>query len=160
MLKYVDIKEVFAEIPQEITLAVSISGCPIRCRGCHSRYLWEDVGEPLTIEALSDMLKSHIGISCLCFMGGDQEPAEVNSLAQWVKTNHPDIKTAWYSGRDELSPEIEIHNFDYLKVGRYDDEHGPLNEETTNQKLWRVEHTPEGLRLTDCTHHFWNRPIS
>lgn len=160
MLKYVDIKEVFAEIPQEITLAVSISGCPIRCRGCHSRYLWEDVGEPLTAEALSDMLKSHIGISCLCFMGGDQEPAEVNSLAQWVKTNHPDIKTAWYSGRDELSPEIEINNFDYLKVGRYDAEHGPLNEETTNQKLWRVEHTPEGPRLTDCTHHFWNRPIS
>ena len=158
MLKFVDVKEVFAEIPQEITLAVSISGCPIRCKGCHSRYLWEDTGEPLTTEALSDMLKAHIGITCLCFMGGDQAPAEVNSLAQWVKTHHPDIKTAWYSGRDEVAPDIELSHFDYLKIGRYDAEQGPLNQNTTNQRLWLVQHTDDGHhRLTDCTHHFWNR---
>ena len=158
MLKFVDVKEVFAEIPQEITLAVSISGCPIRCKDCHSRYLWEDTGEPLTTEALSDMLKAHIGITCLCFMGGDQAPAEVNSLAQWVKTHHPDIKTAWYSGRDELAPDIELSHFDYLKIGRYDAEQGPLNQKTTNQRLWLVQHTDDGHhRLTDCTHHFWNR---
>lgn len=158
MLKFVDVKEVFAEIPQEITLAVSISGCPIRCKGCHSRYLWEDTGEPLTTEALSDMLKAHIGITCLCFMGGDQAPAEVNSLAQWVKTHHPDIKTAWYSGRDEVAPDIELSHFDYLKIGRYDAEQGPLNQKTTNQRLWLVQHTNDGHhRLTDCTHHFWNR---
>ena len=65
MMKYVDEKEVFAEIPDEITLAVSISGCPIHCPGCHSQYLWADVGEPLTIEALSSMLQSHVGITCL-----------------------------------------------------------------------------------------------
>ena len=158
MLKFVDVKEVFAEIPQEITLAVSISGCPIRCKGCHSRYLWEDTGEPLTTEALSDMLKAHIGITCLCFMGGDQAPAEINSLAQWVKTHHPDIKTAWYSGRDEVAPDIELSHFDYLKIGRYDAEQGPLNQKTTNQRLWLVQHTDDGHhRLTDCTHHFWNR---
>ena len=29
-MKYVDVKEVFAEIHDEITLAISISGCPIR----------------------------------------------------------------------------------------------------------------------------------
>lgn len=158
MLKFVDVKEVFAEIPQEITLAVSISGCPIRCKGCHSRYLWEDTGEPLTTKALSDMLKAHIGITCLCFMGGDQAPAEVNSLAQWVKTHHPDIKTAWYSGRDEVAPDIELSHFDYLKIGRYDAEQGPLNQKTTNQRLWLVQHTDDGHhRLTDCTHYFWNR---
>ena len=64
MMKYVDVKEVFAEIPDEITLAISISGCPIHCPGCHSQYLWADVGEPLTAEALDEMLKSHIGITC------------------------------------------------------------------------------------------------
>ena len=51
MMKYVDVKEVFAEIPDEITLAISISGCPIHCPGCHRQYLWADVGEPLTAEA-------------------------------------------------------------------------------------------------------------
>ena len=53
MLKYVDVKEVFAEIPDEITLAISISQCPLRCKGCHSQYLWEDIGDELNTESLS-----------------------------------------------------------------------------------------------------------
>ena len=44
MLKYVNTGVVFQEIPDEVTLAVNLSGCPCRCPGCHSRYLWQDVG--------------------------------------------------------------------------------------------------------------------
>ena len=150
MMKYVDEKEVFAEIPDEITLAVSISGCPIHCPGCHSQYLWADVGEPLTIEALSSMLQSHVGITCLCLMGGDQDPAEIDRLAGWVK-EHFDVHTAWYSGRNELPKEIQLDHFDYLKTGPYDDACGPLNVRTTNQRLYRVENG----KLTDITHRFW-----
>lgn len=154
MLKFVDTKEVFAEIPDEITLAISISGCPIRCKGCHSRYLWEDVGDELTEEVLSQMLKSHVGVTCVCFMGGDNDPAEVNRLAAWTK-QHSDMRVAWYSGRDEIAGEIELRNFDYLKIGRYDAERGPLNAKETNQVLWRVRHTGEKDELEDCTHRFW-----
>lgn len=154
MLKYVDTKEVFAEIPDEITLAVSISGCPIRCRGCHSRYLWEDIGDPLTTDALSAMLTGHFGITCICFMGGDNDPAEVNRLAAWVKA-HADVRTAWYSGRDELVGEIALCNFDYVKIGRYDAEHGPLNQRTTNQVLYRVNHADGSDLLETMTHRFW-----
>lgn len=149
-MKYVDEKEVFAEIPDEITLAVSISGCPIHCPGCHSQYLWADVGEPLTTEALSSMLQSHVGITCLCLMGGDQDPAEIDRLAGWVKENF-DVHTAWYSGRNELPKEIHLAHFDYLKTGPYDDACGPLNVRTTNQRLYRVENG----KLTDITHRFW-----
>jgi anaerobic ribonucleoside-triphosphate reductase activating protein len=149
-MKYVDEKEVFAEIPDEITLAVSISGCPIHCPGCHSQYLWADVGEPLTTEALSSMLQSHVGITCLCLMGGDQDPAEIDRLAGWVKENF-DVHTAWYSGRNELPKEIQLAHFDYLKTGPYDDACGPLNVRTTNQRLYRVENG----KLTDITHRFW-----
>lgn len=149
-MKYVDEKEVFAEIPDEITLAVSISGCPIHCPGCHSQYLWADVGEPLTTEALSSMLQSHVGITCLCLMGGDQDPAEIDRLAGWVKENF-DVHTAWYSGRNELPKEIHLAHFDYLKTGPYDDACGPLNVRTTNQRLYRVE----SGKLTDITHRFW-----
>ena len=150
MMKYVDEKEVFAEIPDEIALAVSISGCPIHCPGCHSQYLWADVGEPLTTEALSSMLQSHVGITCLCLMGGDQDPAEIDRLAGWVKENF-DVHTAWYSGRNELPKEIQLAHFDYLKTGPYDDACGPLNVRTTNQRLYRVENG----KLTDITHRFW-----
>lgn len=38
-MKYSDAQVVFAEVPDEITLAISISGCPNRCPGCHSQHL-------------------------------------------------------------------------------------------------------------------------
>ncbi|MBP5381291.1 MAG: anaerobic ribonucleoside-triphosphate reductase activating protein [Bacteroidaceae bacterium] len=154
MLKFVDTKEVFAEIPDEITLAISISGCPIRCKGCHSKYLWEDVGDELTVEVLSQMLESHVGVTCVCFMGGDNDPAEVNRLAAWTK-QHSGMNIAWYSGRDEIADEIELCNFDYLKIGRYDAERGPLNTKGTNQILWRVRHADGKNELEDSTHRFW-----
>lgn len=150
MLKYVDVKEVFAEIPDEITLAISISGCPVHCRGCHSQYLWADVGEALTTDALSTMVEGHFGITCLCFMGGDQAPAEVNQLAHWVK-EHTDVRTAWYSGCTDIAPEIELANFDYIKTGPYLEERGPLNQRTTNQRLYRIN---DGS-LVDITNRFW-----
>ena len=149
-MKFIDVKEVFAEIPDEITLAISISGCPIRCKGCHSQYLWDDTGEELTTEVLSTLLERHLGVSCLCFMGGDQDPAGINELAHWVR-NHSKVKIAWYSGRRELSPEVELSNMDYVKIGPYDEQCGPLNVPTTNQVFYRVE---DG-ELEDMTSRFW-----
>ena len=154
MLKYVDTKEVFAEIPDEITLAISISGCPIRCKGCHSKYLWDDVGEPLSVSSLSAMLVDHSGISCVCFMGGDQSPQEINTLARWVKEN-TDVRTAWYSGADEISPAIELGCLDYLKTGHYSEKSGPLNSPTTNQILWHIEHKESENNLVNITSRFW-----
>ena len=57
-MKYVDTKVVFSEIPDEITLAINISGCPVKCFGCHSKYLWEDVGEPLNSDSLHHLIEN------------------------------------------------------------------------------------------------------
>ena len=149
-MKYVDVKEVFAEIPDEITLAISISGCPIQCKGCHSQYLWEDTGQELTPEVLSTLLDQHFGVSCICFMGGDQDPAGINQLASWTRTNSK-VKVAWYSGRVNLAPQIELSNFDYLKIGPYDEHCGPLNVRTTNQHFYQVLDGD----LHEITHRFW-----
>ena len=51
MLKYVNTGIVFQEIPDEVTLAINISNCPCHCPGCHSHYLWEDIGLPLDTDA-------------------------------------------------------------------------------------------------------------
>ena len=56
MLRYADYDIVFQEIPDEVTLAINLSNCPNHCKGCHSAYLMEDVGEPLTEESLSTLL--------------------------------------------------------------------------------------------------------
>ena len=62
-MKYVDTKVVFSELPNEITLAINISGCPCACHGCHSSYLAEDIGVPLTYEELSRLIQANRGIT-------------------------------------------------------------------------------------------------
>lgn len=138
MLKYTDTKVVFREIPDEITLAINISGCPCACEGCHSSYLAGDVGEELTVEALCELISRNDMVSCLSFMGGDREPCEVSILALYIKVHYPQIKVAWYSGRDELSSEVDIANFDFIKIGSYQTKFGALDSPTTNQRLYRI----------------------
>ena len=151
MLKYVDTKVVFAEIPDEITLAINISGCPCNCKGCHSSYLAEDIGEPLDLQHLTNLIDSNKGITCVCIMGGDANPSEVDDIAQDIKEYYPELKVGWYSGRQELSKDIELSNFDYIKLGPYIEEFGPLNSKTTNQRFYKVN----GKELIDITSRFW-----
>lgn len=150
MLKYVDAKVVFAEVPDEVTLAINISNCPCQCKGCHSSYLAQDIGKPLTMVPLFNLIESNEGISCVSFMGGDSEPEKVSGLAWAVKKKY-NLKTAWYSGRQELSNDINLFNFDYIKLGPYKEECGPLNSRTTNQRMYRVC----SGKLEDITSKFW-----
>lgn len=154
MLKYVDTKVVFAEIPDEITLAINISGCPCNCRGCHSSYLAGDIGELLCVSTLNQLIFDNKGVTCVAFMGGDANPFEVNVLAKAIKEN-TNSKVAWYSGRQELSEDIELKNFDYIKLGPYIEEFGPLNSKTTNQKMYKVVKQNGNYKLVDITNKFW-----
>ena len=160
MLKYVETAITFSEVPDEVTLCINISNCPCHCQGCHSAYLAEDIGEELTFEVLDSLIKKNEGITCVAFMGGDAEPATVNDLALHVKDSYPNIKTAWYSGRQELSKDIEIKNFNAIKLGPYIEELGPLNSTTTNQKFYEVLQVVDVkgklyYGLNDITYKFW-----
>lgn len=156
MLKYVDAKVVFAEIPDEITLAISISGCPCHCKGCHSAYLAEDIGEELTPKVIDTLIRSNNGITCICFMGGDSNPLYIDFLAEYIKEHYPNIKVAWYSGKDTLYDKLDLCDFDYIKLGPYKEEYGPLDKRTTNQRFYKVAHTSAGKnKLYDITHKFW-----
>ena len=150
MLKYVDTKVVFQEVPNEITLAINISNCPCQCKGCHSSYLAQDIGTELTFNEVRKLIKKNSGISCIAFMGGDSEPKRIDALASFV-TNHYQLKVAWYSGRQELSNHIDLYNFDYIKLGPYKEEFGPLNSRTTNQRFYKVS---DG-KLINITSKFW-----
>ena len=161
MLKYVDTKVVFQEVPDEITLAINISNCPCNCKNCHSSYLAQDIGEELNSHSLKKLIDDNKGITCISFMGGDSSPLDINTLAQWVKINYP-LKVAWYSGRHELSKDINIKWFSYIKLGPYIEELGPLNSKTTNQKMYEVvpNHYDDGTygyELEDITYKFFKK---
>ena len=155
MLKYVDTKVVFAEIPNEITLAINISGCPCNCKGCHSSYLAGDIGERLDFDSLDKVINANTGVTCISFMGGDVNPSTVNILAEFIRATYPELKIAWYSGRQELSEDIKLMNFDYIKLGPYSEEFGPLNSVTTNQRMYKVVKQNGNYELVDITNKFW-----
>ena len=155
MLKYTNTDIVFQEIPDEVTLAINISGCPCHCPGCHSRYLWDDVGLPLDTCALDGLIGLYgRDITCVAFMGGDGDPKGVSLLAQYVHEEHPPLKVAWYSGRIRVPKEVKKTDFDYIKVGPFLRHLGPLKSPTTNQRMYRQR--PDGT-FEDITQRFWRR---
>ena len=150
MLKYVDAVVSLAEIPDEISLCINISNCPCHCKGCHSSYLAEDIGKELDLVELTNLIDNNEGISCVSIMGGDSSPMDVDNIAEDIREIYPELKIAWYSGRESLSLDINLNNFDYIKLGPYIEEKGPLNSKTTNQRFYKVNN----YKLEDITYKF------
>lgn len=159
MLRYVNAVVTFAEIPDEITLCINISNCSIHCEDCHSKYLWEDIGESLDLQHLTDLIDTNTGITCVCIMGGDANPSEVDGIAQDIKEYYPGLKVGWYSGKQELSKDIDLCNFDYVKLGPYIKNKGPLNSKTTNQVMLEIEVVQNKVFKKDITSKFWKHEI-
>lgn len=162
-MKYYNSMVVFEEIPNEVTLAINISNCPCHCKGCHSKFLWEDVGTELTLDELNRLIDKNDGITTVCFMGGDANPREVSKLARMIKSERNELKVGWYTGRDNVSKDINLEWFDYIKVGHYDEDLGPLNKKTTNQRLYYINKINIGnfinYKLNDITYLFWKKKV-
>ena len=136
MIKYVQTEVVFSEIPDEITLAVNISNCQNNCPGCHSSYLKENIGKELTEIVVDELIEKNGGITCFCFMGEGNDEETLKKLILYIKEKYPKIKIGLYSGRNTVNEDFYWENLDYLKIGPYVAELGPLDKETTNQRLY------------------------
>lgn len=155
MLKYLYCKEIFKEVPGEITLGISISGCKIHCPECHSKELWKDEGTILDLRQIEVLLQQHKGITCICFFGGEHD---IDSLIELLIYAHKRIKTAWYCGLDEIPKDKLgiIQYLDYLKLGHYDHKLGGLDSPDTNQKLYRIKYIGNSdYTGIDITSEFW-----
>ena len=157
MLKYKNYAVVLQEVPDEISFAINISGCTHHCPGCHSTYLWEDDGYPLLKDfhyLLDKVRKSYI--SCICFMGGDHDQHELLLLSRIAHTEG--YKTCLYTAC-ELSDLIKplLDELDYVKIGRFIQEKGPLTNPTTNQKMYRKTVSGNSYAWTDITDRFWTK---
>ena len=141
MLRFVNYSIVFQEVPGEVTLAINLSNCPNHCKGCHSPYLKEDIGEALDNNMLTELLEKYgNAITCVCFMGGDASPSEVEQCAIFLRNQtNRQIKIGWYSGKNNFPKECSLHNFDYVKLGAYIEQLGGLDSRTTNQRFFRID---------------------
>ena len=118
-LKYLGYSVVMQEVPDEISLVFNISGCPHHCEGCHSEFLWDYKGDYLS-DDLERVINEYSGlITCVCFMGGDQNIEELESYLKTVKDLG--LKTCVYSGSDDQSIFNDCMKYlDWLKIGSYD----------------------------------------
>lgn len=149
MIKFKDSYIVFEEIPDRVSLAVNITNCQNNCIGCHSPELRLNNGEELTEGMVDKLIKENYGIDCFLFMGEGKDRERLLELAKYIKHNY-NLKVAIYSGRNNV--EFDFYEvFDYIKVGEYKEEFGPLNRETTNQRLYEITSN----NVIDITSKFW-----
>ncbi len=68
-----------------------------------------------------------------------------------------DLKVGWYSGEYELDLNLYGKYFDYIKIGPYIEELGPLNSCNTNQRLYCINknHNCSDIFIKDITYKFW-----
>ncbi|MDD5819722.1 MAG: anaerobic ribonucleoside-triphosphate reductase activating protein [Bacteroidales bacterium] len=150
MIKYVPelTDVVLEEIPDRVTLAVEISNCQGNCIGCHSPFLKKDLGKELTPEVIDALLKDNFGVNCFLLLGEGSDPEALRAAGRYLESAYPKLERALYSGREEVEDDL-MSLFDYVKVGPYKKEFGPLNERTTNQRLY--------YHREDITSRFWRK---
>ena len=160
-MKYLDTMIGFREFPDEIALCINITNCPFHCEGCHSPELWEDTGIELTKEELTRLIESNKGITLVGFMGGKEK--EVNELASFIKNKYPELKIGVYSGGYSVV-HFNFEVLDYIKIGPYMEEYGPLNNPNTNQKMFKlipnsssfIKNKNRFKEMVDITYKFWS----
>lgn len=82
-------------------------------------------------------------------MGGDRYPIQIADLSEWIKQTYPTLKTAMYSGARKGVKEL-WKTLDYYKIGPYMPQFGPLNQTTTNQRMYKHM----GDKWQDITYRF------
>lgn len=141
----------FNEIPSEITLCISITGCEGPCKGCHSPFLHNPAnGHYLSLDFYKELLTKYENqASTVCFLGGEWYEDQLNNMLKEAKKKG--YKTALYTSKEykDIPPKLK-RNLTYLKVGPYTPGLGGLESVITNQKLYQLK-----PKKVDITSKFW-----
>ncbi|MFC0445426.1 anaerobic ribonucleoside-triphosphate reductase activating protein [Pseudidiomarina halophila] len=126
---------VFQEVPGEVALAYTITGCTVGCKGCHSVDSWPaDRGERLTRQSFTNELDRYAGlITAVLFLGGEwHQDALIELLDVAISRG---LRTCLYTGLDTV-PALVQRRLTYLKTGPWRAERGGLASATTNQRFY------------------------
>ena len=127
------------EVPDEVSLTILVSGCPLHCKGCSSPEAWKE-GREFKCSNLTNLIDRFSGyVSCVCFLGGEWDE-EFPKYLDIVKNKK--LKSCLYTGRMKVKKEIE-ERLDYLKTGPWMPKYGGLDNPGTNQKFIDVKNNKE-----------------
>ena len=141
------------EIPGQKSLVIYISDCQNNCHNCHTSYLKRPFGT-LLVDNFMDLFNLYYNyFDVVCFMGEGKntkkEHQEFNYYCKIIKSRKK--KVALYCGRN-CTLEKWMYSFDYIKIGSYEEDKGPLTSINTNQKLYKKD----AGKFLDITKAFWS----
>lgn len=155
MLYFIDACVSYDEIPNELSLCIYISGCMNRCPDCHYPELMQHNHGDILSESfylLVDLYSEMV--SCICFLGegacGLKEKAEFKEYVDYIHSKG--LLAGLYSGRNLDEIEEWMKEFDFVKIGSYQLDKGPLTKETTNQRMYKKKNN----KYVNITEEFWN----
>jgi len=137
-MNYHQFEIVLQEVPGEISLCFTITGCSLQCEGCHSPFLWKtENGMLLSVKEFEKKLNQYLGFaSCVLFMGGEWHE---ENLVELLKIAHQkNYKTCLYTGQNSVSQSL-LKELTWLKTGKWIPQNGGLNNPKTNQKFIHVK---------------------
>ena len=137
------------EVPNHISLNISIAGCGLNCKNCHSPEMQKLSNEKLTEDYIKELLKKYGEyISCVTFFNGDNYKEKLLSIITLVKEVNKDLKICLYTGRTVVDKEL-LDVLDFLKIGEFNEKLGGLASPLTNQRFIDVKNNK------DITNLFW-----
>lgn len=146
-MRFTSEKVCFQEVPGEIALAYTISGCQVGCKGCHSAETWSPTaGRELTPAYYAQRLSEYRKlISCVLFLGGEWHPQDLR--ARLMAARQHGLHTCLYTGLEDVSSDLK-ECLTFLKTGPWISRLGGLNVPTTNQRMY-------DLRTGVCINHLF-----
>ena len=169
-LYYYNPQVTFREVPDEISLTIP-GLCYQHCsQECNSKFCWvenwKEEKKELTWPILNNLIYKNPGITCVTFMTSLNFRA-INELCILVQEVYPELKIALYIGQDlgflihcQAFRDLNFDFLDYIKVGKFDKNFGPLDNPNTNQKFFKINHNVEGKNeFEDITYKFLQKPI-
>lgn len=133
------------EVPDKVAYFIELGACTQRCKGCHSKELWEEVKEPTSLDVLLADADEAIdkGANAIVLMGGTCNGLSTEELFTILQALSEIAPTCLYSGSDDeklnrfFAAETSIT---WIKTGSYKEELGGLSSPTTNQRFYRKEY--------------------
>lgn len=156
------------EVPDKVAFFIELGSCTQRCKGCHSKELWEEVKEPTSLDVLLKEAEEAIdkGADAIVLMGSTCNGLNIKELSIILQALSDIAPTCLYSGSDNQKLNFflaENTNITWIKTGSYKEELGGLSSPKTNQRFYRKEYEEifknnqylmTKMVLIDCTHLF------
>ena len=143
-----------AEMPNNISCYIQLANCNIKCKGCHSKFLWKKISQTDLQQILSYVIASkNKGADMFIVFGDINNDISSDDLLLLVRSASSILPVCIYSGADNVEKALgnnyaEILPYlSYIKIGKFNKNLGGLANRNTNQQLFLIKDS----QLTDVT---------